>query len=447
MLAIVYLLVLLLFVREIRLHPCVLLRPSMWCSAAMLLLINGAAAFAEIEEDRYLESPELVRLLAILFPLGVLGWSWLTPASTALAQSLFERCRAADIRSWKPSGAELSYACGVGLVSILILVLYTGFVPPAQWGLRAVLAGDSQSALAREESLKLITNPIVRYTYPAHMLVLGPFLAITAFLWRPRQPLLRGLRIPLIVLIALSVMLTGARSPGGALVVGLAVAHLLRRGLYAGAAAIGLSVLFGLSLAGTLSIAREGMMGTMDLTAAVDTYGRGMTDRAFVTPFKTGVWTNLYAEEHGLLGIRNIRPLALLFDEDYCYLPNAVAKEFMPHVMDSANANTCFLFDFQASFGLAVGWVVALVLLCALDSVLICFRPLSPGMLIACLSTFLLCTFSLLSAAFSVCLISHGIAASAGLAVVFNAWHGNPRAHGHQAARRPCRRALQNSWR
>jgi hypothetical protein len=120
--------------------------------------------------------------------------------------------------------------------------------------------------------------------------------------------------------------------------------------------------------------------------------------------------------------------------------------EFMPNVMDSCNANTCFLFDLQASFGLAVGWMLAFLLLCSLDCMLLFFRPLTPGMLIACMSTFLLCTVSLLSAAFSVCLISHGIAVSAGLAVMYGFCFRSSQAYGDCPDRLRWRAQTRASW-
>ena len=123
--------------------------------------------------------------------------------------------------------------------------------------------------------------------------------------------------------------------------------------------------------------------------------------------------------EYGLRSVENIRPLALLFGYDYKYLASTICLEYIPGALETGNANTCFLFDLQASFGLYAGWAVSLALLCLLDPILYIFRRLSSGMLIVCTGMFLLCTHSLVSGAYTTVLISHGLLPMVTLAILY----------------------------
>lgn len=423
MLPAIYLVVVALFGWYVLRHSYVLVRPSMWFSLVMLLEINGAAALAYIDEQVFFDQNRLFRLLAVLFPLGVMLWVHLTPRLSAQAAELFGRCRTTDRPGWNLSVAERQFAVWIVLASACVLFFYCRKVPIRQSGLVAVLSQFEESALARDESLKLLESPWLRYAYLLHMAVLGPFLAAAVFLWHPRERVLRWLRLPLIAALVVSVMLTGARAPAGALLLGLAIIYLLRKGIRRGGLAIGMTASAALLIATTLTVFRQAETEVMSADVYGDFLVHGIFRRTFVVPFETGLWTNLYAEEYGLRGVQNIRPLAVLFGHDYEWLSNVVALEFAPNALESCSANTCFLFDFQASFGLVAGWGVSLMLLCLLDSVLYLFRGLSSGMLLICAGMFLLRVQSLISSSYTACLVSHGLLPVVGLATVYS-WVG-----------------------
>ena len=168
---------------------------------------------------------------------------------------------------------------------------------------------------------------------------------------------------------------------------------------------------------------REGY-GLQLSQGAANRYLGGVFNRIFIVPFQTGIWTNMYSAEHGLLGISNIRPLTLLVGSKFVNLPNVVGITYTSSGLASVSCNTSFIFDYQASFGIFVGWCLSGFLLASLDFFILAFRGLNGGLLVACVAAFLASALSLLSSAFTTCLVTHGIAIVALLSMLFrHFWH------------------------
>ena len=88
----------------------------------------------------------------------------------------------------------------------------------------------------------------------------------------------------------------------------------------------------------------------------------GLYERVFVLPFETGAYTIAAAEQYNFFQGDNIRPLAILRDTPYLNLSNKIYLDYYHRdgLPVTGSANTCFLFDFQASFGIVGGWLAAL---------------------------------------------------------------------------------------
>ena len=390
-------------------RPYLILRPSLWFCLGLMTRINGAAAFDVVQRLESHHQPEIVRLLPILFPFAIMLWLAITPGIDARARQLYDRCRADLPLSERFGTLEISLMQRLGILSGCVLALYFVFVPIGSTGIVAVLTDPLRAAAAREESLKLIPFPPLRYGYLWHMKILAPLLAGLATFIPAREPLARALKLGLIVFLVLSVTLSGARSPAGMVLMTLALVYLLRQGLRRGAPALVGAVLATAVIAAMLSILREGKIGHLSPAMLAETLGAGMTWRIFATPWETGVLTNLYAQDYGVLGVANIRPLAALFGVEYLHLPNLVGLTYLVSRIQSVSANTCFLFDFQASFGLMGGWLAALGAVSALDFLLHAFARLRGAVLVATLAAFMMAQHTLISSAFFTCLGSHGI--------------------------------------
>ncbi len=396
-------------------RPACFLRPSLWCSLIMTVMIGGAAAFGDDLAEGHPLGPA-IRLGALLMPLAVLGWVGFTPFISRLADRLHAECRLTVSAFCRFGKAERKTALLILSLVGLTLAIYLVRVPLAQTGLATIFTNPEQARAAREASFKLLDSTGLKYLFSLHLSAFAPILAGLLWLWRVRWfSGLGALRAGLLIGVILSVSLTGARGPAGILFLTLGLVYLLGRGGARGGLVLGLAAAGALSLAMLLTVAREGQLANFS-TDQVEEFALAIGGRAFVTPFVSGLWTNFYADDYGYLGVANIRPLAWLLGVQYISLPSEVAHVYAPFSPPSTLINTCFLFDCQASWGLAGGWVVAFCLLCVLDGLLYCFNRLNGRLLVSLLAAFLIAVFSLACSAFTTCLLSHGILPVAGLA-------------------------------
>lgn len=429
MLLSVYLLGLGLLVAILRGHGGRLLRPSVWFAAGMMIRVGPMALWGAGQWSERLASAQMFRFWTLALPVGVLLWAFLTPRFSNLAEELSDRCRG----SLEPVAGQLPdsgvvfqrLTLALGGWVILTLVLYLREVPLRSTGLVAIFTNPVMAAMAREESLKLVGSPLVRYLFMWHTTVVALILA--GLLIQNGSRFLswgNGLRAILLALLLGSVMLTGARYPGGALLMVLGMVVFLKLGPGRGflvLAAVGSLLLL---LVTGLTIFREGQWQMISPALIFDYLRTSIFHRVFMVPFEIGMWTNILAQEHGLFGIAAIRPLALLAGIQPVNIPNLVGMEFFPNPLLSINAATCFLFQYQAAFGFFPGWLLSLVLACGLDFLLPAFGALRGRLLVAFLASFLVANMVLVGANFTTALLSHGIGPIAILGYLVGRWQG-----------------------
>ena len=407
--------------------PWIILRPSVWVALLMTVHLSGAAAFVSGEYN-YFGSPKLqvllkldqFRFLTLLFPLTVLLYAILTPGFSSRARRLYAKCRSSMFVTDKRSKTrEIRLTIKMVAAAILLLGVYLINVPLQTTGLWANIFDSMNSAQAREDSLTLQESPIVRYGFSWYVSTVAP--ACAGLLWfagRMSRSRLKSFMVLIgIAAIIVSVMLTGARAPGGSLIIKLGIGYLLVHGFKRGGQILVLSASGALFLALMLSISRDNLMGNFSLSLIWFYLDHGIFERIFVSPFSTGVYTNLYAQDTGLLGFSNIRPLATLFGSEHLNLAQAVGMRYVDGATESIGMNTCFLFDYQASFGMIAGFIVALVSVAALDVCILSFRKIDGAVLVSFYAVFLGSLMSLTSSAFFVSLNTSGI-----LLIAFLAW-------------------------
>jgi hypothetical protein len=427
MMMLLYILSLFYFGGLILSRPHLIMRPSVWFCLGMLVRINGAAAFNSSAYLHLHETPELLRFLTIMFPFGVAVWLSVSDGLSRQAQVLYGRCGGASADGSTYGFVEESVLKKVAILSFVIMVLYLTIVPLGATGIVTIFTNPSMAAMAREKSLKLISFLPLKYAFLWHIEFLGPVLVGLLILRPfPRTIFAYSVRVALIVAVIFSVSLSGARTPAGLVIMSMALIYLLRNGVKRGALVLVGAVSIAILIAMLLSIFREGKGAYISPALLYKYLSGGLFRRTLVIPFETGVMTNLYTQDHGLMGVSNIRPLAKLLGETYVRLPNLVGLTYMQTRVDTISANTSFFFDFQASFGLIRGWLVALVSLASLDFLIVAFRKLKGGLLIVLYAAFLTAQHTLVSSAFTTCLISHSILIMAFIAEImgryYNQW-------------------------
>lgn len=390
-------------------RPGEVIRPSLWLSCIIAVMMGGAAAFAGPGSDFGYPQAATLRFLVVIFPLAGVLWALLTPRLGGVARTVCSACTGPEVRS--RSARDLHSLAGLALatISVAVVLLYLDAVPLMSTGLVTAFRDPESATIARERSLKLVSSAVVRYGYTFHVHVFAPVMIGVLVLYRSRTVFGALMRACGILALIVSVMFTGARAPAGYLLLVVGVVYLLRLGLRKGSLIVAFTGTLAICLATLMSLIREGRAGDMSFAIFSRYFSGSLMHRAFVDPFEMGVWTNLYAHDHGLMGVRNIRPLANLFGAEYFNLPNAVALAYSRNALPSSSANASFLFDFQASFGLLLGWIVALVALFLLDFALYALRGFHPSLQVPFLAAFLVAVFQLAFSAFTPCLLSHGI--------------------------------------
>lgn len=392
-------------------RPYEMVRPSMMFAASMMVFLNVAAAFFTLKVDAsFSRTPEL-RFLSIIFPLGVLAWGIFTPTLSNTAKSLVVRCKDTKIHSSTDGFALRITILLLGSASFFIMALYLSEVSIWNTGLSALFfeSDSNRMYMARELSLKLVDNNFVRYSYSWHVAVLAPLQGILVLFTKPQHIASKIARILYLLALLISVSLTGAKFPPGYFFLLISLALFLRKqsvrallGVFlAGVAILGFGIMIKIKLGGGWDNLSFQLFSSSLCSLA--------WERIIIIPFETGIQANSYMETFSLPLFSTIRPLAWIAGVDYVNLPNIVARELIVHGDTTMSNNTCFIYDFQAAFGLYVGWFVAVMCLVTLDFGLFVFERLGSIRLCAFLAAFLGSSYSLLSSAYSVSLVTHGI--------------------------------------
>lgn len=385
----------------------------------MTIILNIAAAFLDPEIHIDYSKIRELRLLSILFPLGVIIWVMLTPGISNVACALLKRCKDSEHGIGLNNSNHGRLLIFFGIISLVILSLYLSEVSIWNTGLVVILFGSSQldPSMARELSLKLINNSVLTYSYSLYTSVLAPLQGAIAVLVTPRSWRLRVAIYCYCLILLVTVGLTGARWQPGYFILVIAIAFFLRRSSVKLLGVLVVGIGFVVSFAAALSILREGRLHDFSPGLLGEYMWIIISHRIVGLPFETGVWTNLYMDRYQLPLGSTIRPLAWILGTDYINLPNLVGLEFYPGAGATISCGTCFVYDFQAAFGLYVGWLIAILYLIILDVGLLAFRRLDPIPLCAFLAVFMASTIALSSSAYTVSLVTHGM-----LLVIFLAY-------------------------
>jgi len=330
------------------------LRPSLLVVAWHHVLVQWSGAIFSEEIYEYLREPWDFFLVAHLIPLLILGYVALlgSPRIDSVWGRLHQPVPDPEVRF--PAAFWILFG-----ILVVITGIYLRAVPFDQSGLYTMLTLPDAHLQARDEGLKLLSDSFVKYSYSIIRNVISPFL-VSAMAWyamhlvtRKSQRRGRGFKLVLLLVGFLAVLgtvsLTGSRAEPASLFMCAAIVFaILRkkevRPFTTLLAAAGLLLL--LSLHTTI---REGEEVTAD---RVMISFNGILERLFEAPMRTGLWHVDYAQSNGLVGVRGIRPLAWLADEEFIDLPNAIGVTYVQSRISTISAGTGYIFDLYSCFGL-----------------------------------------------------------------------------------------------
>lgn len=366
-------------------------------------------------------------ILSQLLPISILICSAFT--FDASAKILWERLKDNCVHDENKALIILFLFIG-GIVGV-----YLNKIGIINTGIYAILFDTGQATLAREDSLKLLDSPWIKYLYSIMCSAIAPMAAAVCIL-KARKEVVRGNIIIAGITLGLFGICIGCVSFPGTrwlpmlLVLAGIVAILYKSGFEAltvgGIVKVSL-VLFTIAL--LVSWKREGV--SLGLNAIYDYIFRidyeNFTEnsgvfwtighRVFFMPMKSGVDYLYYANEIGFLGVAAIPKLASLFGVEPINVSNIMYKEFYGSYIDSGTYPTGFIYSYYCYFG---PWTIMLDfwLIILLDGIICLYKYVSNELLIPVLSGVFVSVISLIQADFTTALLTHGVLSSVFVAII-----------------------------
>jgi hypothetical protein len=381
-------------------------KPSVVVIAAFHFMIQWAATIGASEVEAYLPDPWAFGLLAQGFPLIGLVVTIFLGQRTAREVWLRIVGRAPG-----PEGARLRATLFLLLLIVVITALFLGTVPLRRTGLFAILFDPLSAQQAREESLKLLPNPLVRYSYNFLVSALTPMaavlLAASLGVALKRMRIVRsGLIVCALAGLLAIASLTGARFYPAAIVLAVLVAWFLRRGLPGRLLALAIPCAVGVvAIPAVLTVLREGQALTAESFLL---YLRtSIFSRLFSIPMEMGLWHAHYAQTSGFIGVAGIPRLAAMLDVEPINVANRLALIYAPETFDTQLANAGYVFSYYAYFGLP-SLAFSLFGLWLLDSALLVYRRLGATLLLPCIATVAVASLGFVSVDYTIGLVTNG---------------------------------------
>ena len=299
----------------------------------------------------------------------------------------------------------------LALISLTILAWYLTTVPWEKMGLHAIIYDPGNAKLAREYSLKLLTNKYLKYAVSIFNSSLAPVLACLIGIkvldnWQHKKYPSLGLCLVCLAPILMAVSLSGARGPSAMILLAVFFLILLIKGLPLQPVRIVLVLALILAAPGLVELLRGGgafnpaEMRLRYVVIIERAMGYGMTQDA--------QWHIEYVTKYGYWGIAGIEKLAPLFGVQPVDIMNVVGKVYTDtSLLTSVSANASMIFIYYACFGL-IAVPLCLLLAWLLDGTLYIYRQMETVMLPVAIAACGISVVNLAHTAYTTIFITHG---------------------------------------
>lgn len=393
-----------------------LLKPSIVVITFFHLQIQWAATIQAGYIESYLIQPFYFFILVQIFPLiGLMGSFFILHKQTIVIYS-----RIANRRFSSFSLKKEIFLILIVIVAV-ISIFYLWNVPPQKTGLYAILLNPTMAAEAREASLKLLENPMMRYGYSFLKNVFAPLLSVLIIFFIIKNIKIRitqsFLSFFTLIFIFVVVSLTGARYPAAALVLTVLWAIYLNRGMRFRPSYFFLALLLTFAVPVILTILREGQAITF--SNYLEYFKGGIFHRVFVIPMKVGMYHVYHAQAQGFFGIAAVPKLAMLWGIQPINVSNFIYLNYFrySYTLPSGLANTSYIFSYYSYFGI-LSVFFCLIALWGLDlSILVFKRIKNDWLLLASVSSLFTASFAFVATDYTIALLTNGF-----LIILFTSW-------------------------
>jgi len=386
-----------------------LIKPSILVIVFFHLLIQWAGTLNALYIWNYLPNPWAFAMLLHGFPIIGLTISFVTWQKDA--KLVFARITKKNERFSLKIDNKIILV--LFIVVTIITISYLQYVPLQETGLWTILTDPKNSAQARENSLKLLENLFIKYSYSFMSSAFAPLLAVLIF--AKVRKVRRSLTIQsasrillyyvLLLALFLSVSFTGARTPAAYIILILFFSMMLERGIPLNPVHILAAFVLVLSIPALLSILREGREANVFLAWQYLT--TAITRRLFYVPMLTGLWHTHLAQTQGFIGIAGIPKLASFLGVEPVNLANVVGLEYAKSTIQSVSSNTCYVFSYYSYFGLW-SFPISIAGLALLDVAIPVYKKLSDRILLPCVASIAIASSRFTSSDYTTVLATHG---------------------------------------
>jgi hypothetical protein len=382
------------------------LKPSVVIIFFFHIQIQWAATFQAAYIEAYLPDPYSFLILSQVFPFFGLAVSFF------ILHKPFRRVSERIMESNIWSLDLQSRSVWILFFSILAIVLiYLSVVPLSRTGIYAIFRDPLSSYEAREQSLKLLNNPFLKYGFSFLKSSLAPMLSVFSMIMFFQG--FRARRIDHMVIAGgifsfamVSVMLPGARMPGGILILTIILAIFIIFKMPIRPGYIFLSFFLVMGLPVVMTIFREGR--ELNIFLFFEYLQGGVFKRIFVVPMETGLWHVHYAQVNGFLGVAGVPKLASFLGVMPVPIGNLIYLLYSPYSLVSGVSNTCFVFAYYSFFGI-LSIVFSWIGLWCLDlAVLVFARIRNRAILLASVAAIGTSSYWFVSTMFTTALITSG---------------------------------------
>jgi hypothetical protein len=380
----------------------IILKPSFIFFIFYFLFICLPASIFCLNSYKILKNPWIYLSLTHIFPVF----------------SLFFCSKLFDVKYkkiWDNVSLQIDYKilCFYIFLFIISFIIYCSYVNIKDTGLYGILYIPSNSAVMRENSLKLLDSQTIKYVYSLCRSVICPvLLSLLIFIISEEK---KYYFFPLVLLIFLFVLIPGERWP-----ILLLLFSCLASLLYSKKIKISFKALFYFSffclMATTFfSIFREGVdwknfdvLKFFERTFITSLF---VLNRIIVVPMETGLSYFSFAENNFFWGIKGIEKLAFMFNEKGVNVPSYMYKYVTyntQNTLPSGTYPTCFLFFYYSCFSY-FSIIISFILIFLLDFIVFLYEKIHPSLLLPVLGSECGALISLVQSDYTVSLFTHGI--------------------------------------
>lgn len=293
---------------------------------------------------------------------------------------------------------------------VLITSWYLIVVPFSKTGLYAMMLSLPNQDIIREDTFKLLDNPLLIYSYSLMSTVMAPIaIILLSFEIEKNRSPIRPIKLAIYFLgscfILLVVSIYGSKAPALMLLLSILMAFYIREGMPFIPLRMAFMLMMLLILPSVMSIL---INNTSFDPSTFYSYYVDVFDRTFGRIMLPGLWYVDYAQRFGYIGIAGIPKIAFLFGFTPIDSANIIGKAYSPNALESVSATTCFIFTYYSYFGLGA-FIPCVIISLLLDGLVWVYLAIDKSIRIPVISACSIATVNFIQTQFTTVLFTGGL--------------------------------------